>query len=82
MKIMLIRWKEYSGFIGALSVLIGFILYGITSTYYLVHKQFNYYSQPSVWFIISIAIMVGGYYLWIQWFIKERQSEKEMERDD
>lgn len=71
----IIKWfEEDKNFkmatIGQIVVIIGFALYGITSTYYM-KPPFDYYSKPNIWFIISIILMVYGFYLWIKWIIRE-----------
>lgn len=56
--------EEKQMFFGGIIVIIGFILYGVTSTIYM-KPPFDYYSKPSVWFIISIITMITGFVLGI-----------------
>ena len=67
---MLKNWEEeISCCKGIIIVTIGFALFCITSIYY-TKPPFDYFSKPNLWFIISIIVMLYGYYSWIKYIWK------------
>lgn len=47
-------------------VIFGFALFCLTSIISLEMEQFDYFTKPSQWFVISIIIMIIGFYIQIK----------------
>ena len=65
---------------GGISIIIGFLLFCITSIIY-TKPPFDYFSKPSIWFVISIIIIVVGFGLWISEIIKDCKEIKKIDEE-
>lgn len=67
--------KEREIIIGSILIIIGFVLYGITSTIGM-KPPFDYYSKPSIGFSMSILIIILGFFAWIMSYLFDKDLER------